>query len=153
MVASQRAPLSLRVDFGRDRFAAPLLLGEIVARLLALLPMKRRSRDQSQTQHQVTPERFERWRATRQKRRIPEALWKVAAGLASEYGVHGTSRALRLNYDELKRHWSASAEGKAKTSAEAEASSFVPLMAPGLVGGQGAAEYKGVDGTWMRVTS
>ena len=25
-------------------------------------------------------ERFEKWRATRQKRRIPEALWKVAGG-------------------------------------------------------------------------
>jgi len=96
-------------------------------------------------------ERFERWRATREKRRIPEALWKVAAGLASEFGVHRTSRALRLNYEELKRRWSSSGEGKAKPSAEAEASSFVPLIAPGLVGGEGAAEYKGVDGTWMRV--
>ena len=96
-------------------------------------------------------ERFERWRATREKRRIPEALWKVAAGLASEFGVHRTSRALRLNYEELKRRWSASAGGKEKPSAEAEASSFVPLIAPGLVGGEGAAEYKGVDGTWMRV--
>ncbi len=96
-------------------------------------------------------ERFERWRATRQKRRIPEALWKVAEGLASEFGVHGTSRALRLNYEELKRRWSASAEGREKPSVEAEGSSFVPLMAPGLVGGEGAAEYKGVDGTWMRV--
>ena len=96
-------------------------------------------------------ERFERWRATRQKRRIPEALWKVAAGLASEFGVHRTSRALRLNYEELKRRWSSSGEGKAKPSAEAEASSFVPLIAPGLMGGEGAAEYKGVDGTWMRV--
>ena len=67
-------------------------------------------------------ERFERWRATRQKRRIPEALWKVAAGLASEFGVHRTSRALRLNYEELKRRWSASGEGKEKPSAEAEAS-------------------------------
>ncbi len=96
-------------------------------------------------------ERFERWRATREKRRIPEALWKVAAGLASEFGVHRTSRALRLNYEELKRRWSSSGGGKAKPSAEAEASSFVPLIAPGLVGGEGAAEYKGVDGTWMRV--
>ena len=96
-------------------------------------------------------ERFERWRATRQKRRIPEALWKVAAGLASEFGVHRTSRALRLNYEELKRRWSSSGEGRAKANAEAEASSFVPLIAPGLVGGEGAAEYKGVDGTWMRV--
>ncbi len=98
-------------------------------------------------------ERFERWRATRQKRRIPEALWKVAAGLASEFGVHRTSRALRLNYEELKRRWSSSGEGKAKPSGEAETSSFVPLITPGLVGGEGAAEYKGVDGTWMRVTS
>ena len=96
-------------------------------------------------------ERFERWRATRQKRRIPEALWKVAEELASEFGIHRTSRALRLNSKELKRRWSASAEGKTKPSGEAEASSFVPLVAPGLVGGEGAAEYKGVDGTWMRV--
>ena len=96
-------------------------------------------------------ERFEKWRATRENRRIPEALWKIATGLVSEYGVHRTSRALRLNSEELKRRWSSSGEGKAKPSAEAEASSFVPLIAPGLVGGEGAAEYKGVDGAWMRV--
>ena len=36
-------------------------------------------------------ERFERWRATRQKRRIPDALWKVAEGLASEFRVHRTN--------------------------------------------------------------
>ena len=54
-----------------------------------------------------------------------------------------------MNYEELKRRWSASAEAKGKPSAEA--SSFVPLISPGLVGGEGAAEYKGVDGTWMRV--
>ena len=96
-------------------------------------------------------ERFERRRATREKRRIPETLWKVAAGLANEFGVHQTSRALRLNYEELKRRRSSSAEAKAKPSAVAEASTFVPLLAPGLEGGEGAAEYKGVDGTWMRV--
>lgn len=94
-------------------------------------------------------DRFERWRATRQKRRIPEALWKVAEGLASEFGVYQTSRALRLNHEELKRRWTSST--KAKPKAGAEASSFVPLMAPGLVGGEGAAEYKGVDGSWLRV--
>ena len=32
-------------------------------------------------------ERFENWRATRQKRRIPEALWKVAERLASAFPV------------------------------------------------------------------
>jgi len=94
-------------------------------------------------------DRFESWRATRQKRRIPEALWKVAEGLASEFGVYQTSRALRLNHEELKRRWRSSTQAKA--NAGAEASSFVPLMAPGLVGGEGAAEYKGVDGSWLRV--
>ena len=97
-------------------------------------------------------ERFERWRATRQNRRIPEALWKVAEGLASEYGIYQTSRALRLNSKELKRRWSASREGQAKPSAGEESSSFVRLLAPGLEGGgEGAAEYKGVDGSWLRV--
>ena len=96
-------------------------------------------------------DRFENWRATRQNRRIPEALWKVAAGLASEYGIHQTSRALRLNAKELKRRWTSSTKAKAKPNGGMEASSFVPLIAPGLVGGEGAAEYKGVDGSWLRV--
>jgi len=97
-------------------------------------------------------ERFESWRATRRNRRIPEALWKVAEGLASEFGIHQTSRALRLNAKELKRRWTASPEAKTKQpNAGAEASSFVPLMGPGLIGGEGAAEYKGVDGSWLRV--
>ncbi len=97
-------------------------------------------------------DRFENWRATRQKRRIPEALWKVAEGLASEFGIHQTSRALRLNAKELKRRWTSSTEAKAKlANAGTEASSFVPLIADGLVGGEGAAEYKGVDGSWLRV--
>ncbi len=96
-------------------------------------------------------ERFENWRATRQKRRIPESLWKVAERLASEFGIYQTSRALRLNHEELKRRWSSSREAKAKPNAGAEASSFVPLLAPGLVGGEGSAEYKGVDGSCVRV--
>ncbi len=83
-------------------------------------------------------ERFENWRATRQKRRIPEALWKVAERLASEFGIYQTSRALRLNHEELKRRWTSSGEAKAKPKAGAEASSFVPLLAPGLVVGAGS---------------
>lgn len=46
---------------------------------------------------------LERWRATRTQRAIPEALWETAASLAREHGVHRTSRALRLNYDSLRR--------------------------------------------------
>ena len=96
-------------------------------------------------------ERFENWRATRQKRRIPEALWKVAEGLASEFGIYQTSRALRLNHEELKRRWTSAGEAKEKRNTGTESSSFVPLLAPGLVGGEGSAEYKGVDGSCLRV--
>jgi len=46
---------------------------------------------------------MERWRATRTQRAIPEALWEAAVALAREHGVHRTSRALRLNYDRLRR--------------------------------------------------
>lgn len=96
-------------------------------------------------------ERFERWRASRKSRRIPEALWKLAVGLSSEFGVYQTSRALRLNHEELKRRGSGSLEAKGSSSRGRESSPFVPLMSSGMVGGEGAAEYKGVDGTWMRV--
>jgi len=47
-------------------------------------------------------ERFERWRKTRTRRRIPEALWAQAVQLSGEYGVHRTARALRLNDDKLR---------------------------------------------------
>lgn len=94
---------------------------------------------------------FERWRATRQKRRIPESLWKLAEGLGAEFGVHRTSRALRINYEHLKRRVTSATEENGKLRAGVKASGFVPLMSVGIVGGEGAAEYKGVDGSWMRV--
>lgn len=95
-------------------------------------------------------ERFERWRASRQNRRIPEGLWKLAEGLATEFGVYQTSRALRLSYEDLKRRVRARRVG-VKPRGGAKASPFVPLVPSGIVGGEGAAEYKGVDGSWMRV--
>jgi hypothetical protein len=94
---------------------------------------------------------FERWRATRQKRRIPESLWKLAEGLGAEFGVNRTSRALRINYEHLKRRVTLAAEENGKLRVGVKASGFVPLMSAGIVGGEGAAEYKGVDGSWMRI--
>ena len=47
--------------------------------------------------------RFESWRKKRRGRaRIPERLWVAAAGLAREYGVNPTSRALSLDFNKLK---------------------------------------------------
>jgi hypothetical protein len=46
---------------------------------------------------------FETWRQTRQKRTpIPEGLWEAAAGLSKNYTILQISKALRLNYTDLK---------------------------------------------------
>jgi hypothetical protein len=48
--------------------------------------------------------RFERWRqSSRRGRHIPEELWSLAVGLASEHGVSKTASTLRLEYYALKR--------------------------------------------------
>jgi len=49
-------------------------------------------------------ERFEKWRSKRKTRsRLPEPLWSAAVELAREYGVNKTARALRLDYNCLKK--------------------------------------------------
>ena len=49
---------------------------------------------------------FERWRQTRKSRRepIPEQLWQAAVQLAGRYSINKVSKALRLNYTDLKNH-------------------------------------------------
>ena len=47
---------------------------------------------------------FEAWRGHRRRgARIPEALWRAATGAAHEHGVHPVSRALGLDYVQLKQ--------------------------------------------------
>lgn len=99
--------------------------------------------------------RFEEWRASRQSHRIPESLWNEAVGLAEEFGLHRTSRALRLNYEGLKSRVGRSREkrpgARRPVAGGAKGSGFVPLMSSGLFGSEGSAEYKRTDGSWMRV--
>ena len=49
-------------------------------------------------------DQFEDWRRTRNNRRdpIPGRLWKAAVQLADSYSIHSISKALRLNYSDLK---------------------------------------------------
>ena len=49
-------------------------------------------------------DQFEDWRRTRKNRRdpIPPRLWKAAVNLAGSYSIHRISKALRLNYSDLK---------------------------------------------------
>ena len=48
-------------------------------------------------------EKFETWRKTREKRTtIPDALWEAAISLCTRYSLCQISKALRLNYSDLK---------------------------------------------------
>lgn len=50
--------------------------------------------------------RVDGWRkrkARSKERRMPEPLWESAVRLAEAHGIHAVSRALGLNYDNLKR--------------------------------------------------
>ena len=47
---------------------------------------------------------LETWRRENPPRsRLPEAFWAEAVSLAQRHGVHGTARALRLDYTRLKK--------------------------------------------------
>jgi len=48
--------------------------------------------------------RFADWRSSRTGRAIPIELWDLAAEVASRHGLSRTSRALRLQYNDLKKH-------------------------------------------------
>jgi hypothetical protein len=49
-------------------------------------------------------ERFEQWRGTHMARsRLPDALWASAVKMVGAFGLHRTSRALRLDYYSLRK--------------------------------------------------
>ena len=57
---------------------------------------------------------------------IPEELWREAARLTIEHGIHRTAKAMRLDYYSLKKHAAA-----ADRSGE-HASQFVEILPGGL---------------------
>ena len=79
---------------------------------------------------EVARQQFERWRARHEGRsRIPERLWTVAVKAAQRFGVHRTSRSLRLDYAAVKRH--VAADAAASPSQPTVPPSFVELVAGG----------------------
>ena len=76
--------------------------------------------------------RIEHWRKTRKKHTaMPAQLWETAASLARTHGVYWTSRALRLNYDSLRRRVSAPGNGR---GGEAVHPGFVDIGPAQLMG-------------------
>jgi hypothetical protein len=71
--------------------------------------------------------RLERWRKKRKGReRIPEPLWTAAGELAREHGVTQVSRALGLEFNQLRRAVEAGGPNGHKQATPA----FVELFAP-----------------------
>ena len=59
---------------------------------------------ESQAKMQAVSVLFDEWRGTRKKRdRIPERLWQAAVELSPSYSTCEISKALRLDFKELKR--------------------------------------------------
>ena len=71
--------------------------------------------------------RFEQWRQNRKgKAAIPDELWSIAGELAQKEGVSRTATELRLEWSELKRRVTATAEVSQPKAPPA----FVELVAP-----------------------
>lgn len=79
-------------------------------------------------QIQALRQRLDRWRETSKPgMRIPDSLWSGAVDLAREFGVHRTAKALRLNYDTLKKRLAETSPDTDGT-ASSERSAFVELF-------------------------
>jgi hypothetical protein len=49
-------------------------------------------------------QRLEEWRGANPPRtRLPESIWEAAAEMAQRHGLHGTTKALRMDYTRLKK--------------------------------------------------
>ena len=73
--------------------------------------------------------RFDRWRRSRTARsRIPDPLWTSAVQAAGRYGLHRTTKALRLDYYALKKRVEDAASDR-EPDREA-AATFFELPAP-----------------------
>jgi len=97
-------------------------------------------------------QRFERWRRTRKVRsRIPETLWASAVEMAGTYGLHRTSKALRVNYYTLKKRVEREAAAAGVSEGDAVAT-FIELAPPARAGScKCTLDLEDADGATMRV--
>jgi hypothetical protein len=92
-------------------------------------------------------QRFKRWRNKRQKRgQIPERLWEGAVRAVQENSLSRVSRALGLNYQELKRR----VEDKAIVSTDL-ANKFIEFDISALMGAECIVEVQEGHGGKMKM--
>lgn len=102
-------------------------------------------------------DQIEEWRRMRPRpRAMPEPLWGEAAALARELGVYRVARALRLNFDTLRRRAKHSSTAAAQRRIVAhghgfvEVTGFAELARAGLVG-ETVVEVVGSDGARLSI--
>ena len=113
--------------------------------------MKRKSARVLPAGLETARQQFERWRARREGRsRIPERLWTVAVNSAQRFGVHRTSRSLRLDYAVLKRH--VAADAAANPSQPTVPQNFVEVVTGGsALRAECVVEIEEPSGVRMRI--
>ena len=96
-------------------------------------------------------ERFEKWRSKQKTRtRLPEPLWAAAVKLAHEFGINRTARALRLDYNGLKKRMESSVSGD--TSPVSVGPQFLQLLGSELTAvAECAIECQGARGAKIRI--
>ena len=83
---------------------------------------------------QQLSERLEEWRRVNPRRtRLPEPIWEAAVEMAQRHGLHGTTKALRMDYTRLKKRLPAGTQPPKPASPPA----FLELLAPS----RGPVEY------------
>jgi len=113
--------------------------------------MKNRSKSNLPAKLARGRERFEKWRSKHKTRaRLPKPLWSAAAKLAQEYGVNRTARALRLDYNGLKKRTESSVSGD--PSQAIAGSKFIQLLGSELTAvAECAIECQDAKGTRIRI--
>jgi len=92
-------------------------------------------------------QRFVVWRGRRDAgARIPEPLWKAAAKVARECGVHATAKRLRLDYYALKKRAAQCQRNDAAMATFVDITPPVPLVANECV-----LELESGDGRKLRI--
>ena len=95
-------------------------------------------------------ERFASWRRRRSRRAIPDELWTCAVKVAAEHGIHRTARALRLNYDSLRKR--VESAPPTRPGGGKEPTTFIELV-PGGAGhpSECLIEMESEEGAKMRI--
>jgi len=97
-------------------------------------------------------QRFARWRESRTSgQRIPPDLWAAAAGMAKAYGVHRTSRELRLDYNGLKKRMGPVGPATQRARIDTEFVEWLGATASGVSVGECRVEMENARGAKMRV--